>query len=123
MTLVDTSVWVAHLRGDDPGLAARLDAVEVYAHPFVTGELACGRLARRDEVLTLLDRLPQAPRADDAEVRTLLELRGLHGRGIGWVDAHLLASALLAAAPLWTLDRRLHEVAAALGVAARPRAA
>lgn len=123
MIVVDTSVWVAHLRGDDLGLAPRLDAVEVLGHPFVTGELACGSLKDRPAVLALLDRLPPAPEAYDAEVRELIERRRLHGRGVGWVDAHLLASALLADAPLWTLDRRLRDVAEALGIADRPPSA
>ena len=120
MIVADASVWVAHLRGDDLGLMPRLDAVEVFGHPFVTGELACGSLKDRPAVLALLDRLPAAPKASDAEVRELIERRHLHGRGVGWVDAHLLASALLADAALWTLDRRLRDVAHTLGVADRP---
>ena len=119
MIVVDTSVWVAHLRGDDLGLMPRLDAVEVFGHPFVTGELACGSLKDRPAVLALLDRLPPAPTATDAEVRELIERRRLYGRDVGWVDAHLLASALLADAALWTLDRRLRDAARALGVGGR----
>ena len=84
-------------------------------HPFVAGEIACGSLRNRQEVLDRLDALPRAPEATDVEVRTLLELHALFGRGIGWVDAHLIASALLANVPLWTLDRRLQAAADAAG--------
>ena len=115
MTLVDTSVWVEHLRYDHPRLRNRLEQGAVSVHPFVAGEIACGSLQNRREVLDRLDALPRAPQATDAEVRTLLERRALHGRGIGWVDAHLIASALLANAPFWTLDRRLRAAADAAG--------
>lgn len=88
----------------------------VLCHPFVIGELACGTLRRRDEVLSLLSALPQAPLASHDEALLLLERRGLAGRGIGWIDLHLLASAMLGNARLWTLDRRLGAVAKAIGV-------
>ena len=88
-------------------------------HPFVAGEIACGSLRNRREVLDGLDALPRAPQATDVEVRTLLERHALVNRGIGWVDAHLIASALLANVPLWTLDLRLEDAAAAAGVAVR----
>jgi predicted nucleic acid-binding protein len=119
VTLVDTSVWVAHLRSGHPELRVHLEHGAVYGHPFVTGEIACGSLRNRQEVLDRFDALPQAPSATELEVRTLLERRALHGRGIGWIDAHLIASALLAKAPLWTLDRRLHAAAEAVGVVVR----
>ncbi len=116
--LVDTSVWVEHLRSGHPRLRAHLESAAVYGHPFVIGEIACGSLRDRRPVLDRLDALPQAPQATEAEVRTLLERRQLFGRGIGWIDAHLIASALLANAPLWTLDLRLHAAAVAAGVVA-----
>lgn len=89
---------------------------QVVVHPFVAGELACGRLARRQEILELLAALPQADLADPDEVLTFIERHRLMGTGIGWVDAHLLASAALSRLPLWTLDRRLKRVATGLGL-------
>ncbi|MFN2441478.1 MAG: type II toxin-antitoxin system VapC family toxin [Thermoanaerobaculia bacterium] len=120
MILVDTSVWVEHLRRGLPGLADVLDQGLVLVHPFVVGELACGNLANRREILDLLAALPVAVSATDDEVMHLLEERRLTGRGIGWVDAHLLASALLSDAALWTRDRRLAETAMHLGIEFRP---
>ena len=120
MILVDTSVWVEHLRRGLPALAEVLDQGLVLVHPFVVGELACGNLENRREILDLLAALPVAVGATDDEVLHLLEERRLMGRGIGWVDAHLLASALLSEAPLWTRDRRLAEAALHLGIEFRP---
>lgn len=118
MILVDTSVWVDHLRVASRGLGTLLDEGDVLCHPFVIGELACGNLANRAEVLRLLAALPQAPRAADAEVLAFVEGRRLEGRGLGYIDVHLLAAALLAGSvPLWTLDRRLASAARELGVA------
>jgi predicted nucleic acid-binding protein len=110
--IVDTSVWIDHLREGDAALATALDAEEVRMHPFVLGELACGSLRFRRRVLDLLSRLPAPPVATDAEALEFIELRRLMGRGIGYVDVHLLASAALSgSARLWTRDRRLAEVA------------
>jgi len=114
--LVDTSVWVDHLRSGNHTLAKRLEAGLVRCHPFVIGEIACGRLSDRAEVLSLLDGLPRAPWADHDEVMTFVEHAGLAGSGIGWIDAHLLASACLAGIGLWTLDRKLSLVATELGI-------
>jgi predicted nucleic acid-binding protein len=117
--LVDTSVWINHLRAADERLAALLDAREVLGHPFVTGEVALGNLPRRDVVLSELCDLPLAAVATDAEVLDLIERQALFGRGIGYVDAHLLAAVRLTAdCRLWTGDRRLRAVAAELGLAA-----
>lgn len=119
MILVDTSVWINHLRTADERLAALLDAREVLGHPFVTGEIALGNLPRRDVVLSELRDLPQATLTTDEEVLDLIERQALFGRGIGYVDAHLLAAVRLTAnAKLWTRDRRLQTVAAELGLAA-----
>jgi predicted nucleic acid-binding protein len=116
--LVDTSVWVEHLRAGNATLVAELGAGRVLAHPFVIGELACGNLRNRHEVLDLLGRLPAVPAATHAEALGFLERRALMGRGIGFIDVHLLASAALATpARLWTRDRRLAAVAAELGLA------
>lgn len=115
MILVDTSVWVDHLRSNDAALAAELREGRVLTHPFVIGELACGHLKNRHEVLDLLGSLPAAPTATHEEAMEFLERRGLMGRGIGFVDVHLLASAALASlARLWTRDRRLAKVASEL---------
>ena len=116
MILVDTSVWVDHLRAGDPALAGLLETGRVLAHPFVIGELALGNLRQR-QLLRWLHDLPAAPTAADAEVLSFIERRALAGSGIGYVDAHLLASAQLGAAALWTRDTRLSAVAERLGLA------
>lgn len=115
--LVDTSVWIDHLRHGDAELAASLQAGGVGVHPFVVGELACGNLRARAEVLSLLQALPPMPVASDKEVLYFIDQHALMGRGIGYVDAHLLASARLGGAQLWTRDKRLHAIAAELGLA------
>jgi predicted nucleic acid-binding protein len=115
--LVDTSVWIDHLRSGLPELASLLERGQVLYHPFVRGELACGNLRDRGEVLELLGRLPAAPVASDDEALAFIERRGLMGRGIGYVDVHLLAAvALSGTARLWTRDRRLENVAGELGL-------
>ena len=110
MILVDTSVWVEHLRHGLPRLATLLQAGEVLIHPWVIGELACGNLRNRQQVLELLLGLPMATVASDTEVLLLIERELLMGRGIGYIDAHLLASARLSHCRLWTQDRRLAAV-------------
>lgn len=122
MILVDTSVWVDHLRRGNTRLIASLGDGEVVCHPFVVGELACGSLANRDEILDHLRALPQADTVRDDEVLQLIEARRLFGKGLGWVDVHLLTSASIAGCRLWTLDKSLHTAAAQLGVAAEPAA-
>ena len=115
--LVDTSVWVDHLRGRNATLVDLLAAAQVWTHPFVIGELACGNLAKRNEVLSLLAALPQVPVTDHDEVLAFVADRSLMGSGLGWIDMHLLASAALAAVPFWTLDKRLSAAARKLGLA------
>jgi len=123
MILVDTSVWVDHLRDGTPALAAALEQGRVLTHPFVLGELACGNLKNRGEVLQLLGELPAAPMATDPEALDFIERRALMGRGIGYVDVHLLASVALAGtAQLWTRDKRLAAVAADLELACAEQA-
>ena len=114
--IVDTSIWVKHFRTGERALAERLELGVVLLHPFVIGELACGNLRNRMEILTSLDSLPKPILANHDEALGLVERERLHGRGIGWVDVHLLASARLSWSPIWTLDRRLNEAAISLGV-------
>jgi predicted nucleic acid-binding protein len=114
--LVDTSVWIDHLRRANVRLGALLHGGQVVVHPFVVGELALGNVRRRAAVLGLLANMPRAPVATDAEVLTFIERRDLIGKGIGLVDAHLLASAVLAGVALWTFDKRLGDVATMLRI-------
>jgi predicted nucleic acid-binding protein len=116
--LVDTSIWVDHLRAGNPALRRLLDSSLVLAHSFVTGELALGNLRHRARVLGALHALPQASVAADREVLHFIEQQALYGLGIGYVDAHLLAAVRLTpGATLWTRDKRLHTVAVRLGLA------
>lgn len=118
MILVDTSIWVDHVRIGDPQLVALLEDGLVMAHPWVTGELALGYLSRRGEILRLLHNLPQATVATDVEVLTLIDNQHLVGSGLGYVDAHLLAATMMTTrSRLWTRDKRLAAVAAQHGLA------
>lgn len=124
MILVDTSVWVDHLRRGDAQLVDLLERSNVIMHPFVVGEIACGSLRDRSSILDLLQDLPAAAVAEGGEVLGFVERRVLHGKGIGYIDVHLLASvALTAGAKLWTRDRKLRAVANALGCAFQDTAA
>jgi hypothetical protein len=114
--LVDTSVWIQHLRAGSDPLKTLLDEGLVFCHPFVIGELACGQMRNRETILQLLSALPQVLVADHGEALELLERYALFGRGVGWIDVHLLAAALLSGVRLWTLDKRLMRIAAELGV-------
>ncbi len=116
MILVDTSVWVAHLRDGDTGLETLLSEEKVACHPFIIGELACGNLKNRHEILTLLGTLPAAVEAEHEEVLQLIEDRSLMGKGLGYIDIHLLASAILGDYRLWTLDKKLNDVSSKLGL-------
>ena len=110
MILVDTSVWVDHLRSGTIGLDTLLNNGQVICHPFIIGELACGYLKNRTEILTLLQELPMAIRADDEELLRFIDDYMLMGKGLGYIDIHLLMSAMLSKIPLWTIDKRLHEI-------------
>ncbi len=116
MILVDTSVWVAHLRDGTIGLETLLDEGKVACHPFIIGELACGNLKNRHEILSLLETIPAAIQAEHEEVLHLISSHSLIGKGLGYIDMHLLASAILTHVPLWTLDKKLNEVSSELGV-------
>ena len=123
MVLVDTSVWIDHLRKGDAALTAALEAGQVLMHPFVLGELACGNLNNRAGLLALLRDLPSAPVATDTEALGFLDRHALMGRGIGYLDVHLLASATLASpARMWTRDKRLATVAGHLNLTYQPQA-
>lgn len=123
MILVDTSVWVDHLRRGDARLVDLLERSVVIMHPFVIGEIACGSLNDRVSILELLQDLPAAAVAEGDEVLRFIERHVLHGKGIGYVDVHLLASlALTEGAKIWTRDKRLRLVAEMLGCAYRDTA-
>lgn len=119
MILVDTSVWVDHFRNGDTMLTKLLERGAALIHPFVIGELALGNLRQRKLVLRMLSRLPNASVATDAEVLRFIDRYSLFGRGVGYVDAHLLAATKLTpGTQFWTFDRRVNDVAVDLGVAA-----
>ena len=119
MLLVDTSVWVDHFRHGVSLLDNLLTSGQVATHPFVIGELACGNLANRAEILELLTSLPSLKMASHAEALHLIQAHSLQGTGIGWIDVHLLASALLSRTPIWSRDKPLHKAAEKLGIAGR----
>ena len=116
MTLVDTTVWVHHLRSGNRTLVSLLESAEVLTHPFVIGELACGHIRNRREILALLDVLPGAVVAGHEDALAFVEAGRLSGKGIGWIDVHLLASARLSNARLLTMDKPLLRAAALAGV-------
>ena len=117
MILVDTSVWVDHLRRPNAPLVAWLELGEVSCHPFVVGEIGLGSLKHRARVLSLLAELPMARTVRHEDAMALVQERALSGVGLGWVDVHLLASAFVEGWGLWTIDRQLHRVADRLGIA------
>ena len=120
MILVDSSVWIDHLRRSDATLSSLLGGGRVLTHPFIIGELAMGSLRQRDVILSALRDLQQAVAATDGEVFAFIDRHALFGLCIGYIDAHLLAAACLTPhASLWTRDKRLHDVAERLGLAAR----
>ncbi|MDX2072979.1 MAG: PIN domain-containing protein [Alphaproteobacteria bacterium] len=112
MILVDTCIWVNHLRSAYGPMQRLLDAEGVAVHPYITGELAIGNLKQRSLILTALAQLPQIMPVLDEEVLLFIEKNSLHGKGLSYVDAHLLASARLSSCLLWTEDKKLKEVAA-----------
>jgi predicted nucleic acid-binding protein len=115
MVLVDTSVWVRHLRQGEPYLGLLLNNGEVMCHPFVVGELACGNIGNRIEILSLLQTLPLVTEAKHEEVLLFIDQNHLMGKGLGYIDVHLCASAVLTGVPMWTYDRRLNEINEGLG--------
>jgi predicted nucleic acid-binding protein len=115
--LVDTSIWIEHFRRSHRALLDALERGDAECHDFVLGELACGTLPHREEVLVLMRTLPRIAAVTQDETMALVAERRLWGRGLGWVDVSLLAATLVARAQIWTLDRRLRKVAHDLGVA------
>jgi predicted nucleic acid-binding protein len=117
MILVDTSIWIDHLRRHDENLSKLLNQGRVCVHPFVIGELALGNLRDRDTILDALLNLPQTPVATEGEVLQFIQKNSLYGMGIGYIDAHLLAATrLIPGASLWTRDKRLLAAATRLGL-------
>lgn len=116
MILADTSVWIDHFRKGNKKLVTLLNEGQVSCHPFIVGELACGNIKNRDEILSLLAALPGVPVAEHEEVIHFISRHKLHGKGIGLIDAHLLASTLLSSSKLWTLDKALASMAKTLKI-------
>jgi len=116
MVLVDTSVWVTHLKQGSPRLQTLLLDDSVVCHPFIIGELACGKIKNRAEVLSLLQAIPKLEVVEHEELLLFIERNGLMSMGLGLVDVHLLAAAVLAEVSLWTLDKRLKQASAKLDI-------
>ena len=116
MVLVDTNIWINHFRKTEPGLVALLNSGSVVCHPFIIGELAAGNLKNRAEILSLFQAMPSAPMIEPEEYLEFVEVRNLMGKGLSFVDIHLLASAVLSGVPFWTGDKRLSKAANELGV-------
>jgi predicted nucleic acid-binding protein len=120
MVLVDTSVWVRYLRDGDPDLKRLLNDGQVMCHPHIVGELACGNMKNRREILSLVQVLPQATLAQHEEILRFIELNHLMGKGLGYIDVHLSASALLTRVPMWSYDKGLNKVNESLGIGYDP---
>lgn len=110
MVLVDTSVWVTHLRETHTGLVKLLNDGEAACHPFIMGELACGNLENRTIILSLLEALPMAAAVEHEEALSFIKGHNLMGKGLGYIDIHILASAVLSRTPVWTLDKKMEQV-------------
>jgi len=117
MVLVDTSIWISHLREGNARLKTLLEKAEVVCHPFIIGELACGNIKNRTKILSSLHALPAVVVAKHEEVLYLIESHHLMASGLGLIDVHLVASALLARAPLWTADKHLRAASTELNIA------
>ncbi|MGA2170339.1 MAG: type II toxin-antitoxin system VapC family toxin [Terracidiphilus sp.] len=119
MILADTTIWIDHFRAENPEMRSQLEKRNISIHPFIVAELALGSLRDRVRTLAWLDFLPRVRVAQIREVRDMIEMRSLYSRGIGLTDAHLIASCLIHPSTLlWTYDKRLSDVAQALGIAA-----
>jgi len=116
MVLVDTSVWVSHLRKGNSNLKRLLNDGYVVCHTFIVGELACGNLKNRSEILSLLQALPMSIQAEHDEVMKLIENNQLMGKGLGYIDVHLLAAASLTEVLIWTIDKKLDDISQKMGL-------
>ena len=116
MVLVDTSVWVSHLRDGNAELANLLNDGRVLCHPLIVGELACGNLKDRAVILSFLQLLPMSIEAEHDEVLSFIENNRLMGKGLSYVDVDLITSAVLTGVPIWTLDKKLAQAADSLYV-------
>lgn len=116
LVLADTSIWVKHFREGQKHFYSLLDEGLIACHPFIIGELACGNLKNRSEILPLLEALPKVDVLEHNEVMAFIESRKLMGIGIGYIDTHLLGSSLLSNIPLWTFDKSLVKAAMSLGI-------
>ncbi|MBN1832859.1 MAG: PIN domain-containing protein [Deltaproteobacteria bacterium] len=114
--LVDTSIWIKHLREGEKRLAQLLEQGLVACHPFIIGELACGGMKNRHEIMSLLNDLPTTEILDNDDIMEFIEYRKMMNKGIGYIDVHLLASALISETPLWTFDKALEKVAKRLSI-------
>jgi predicted nucleic acid-binding protein len=116
MVLADTSVWISHLRENNNNLEFLLNEGIVVCHPFIIDELASGNLKNRQEILSLLRELPEVEMAEHDEILQFIEKNNLMGKGLGLIDIHLLASAVLTSIPLWTNDKKLKQISAEMKV-------
>ena len=116
MVLVDTSVWIDHFRNNNDQLVELLNDGEIFCHPFIIGELACGNLRNRKEIISSLEALPQSFQVEHDEVMLFIEKNKIMGKGLGYIDMTLLASSLVTNIPIWTLDKRLNSIAQKLDV-------
>jgi len=116
LVLVDTSIWVSHLRAGNEKLIALLNNGDVMCHPFIVGELACGNIKNRTTILSLLQLLPMVVQVENEEVLQFIEANNLMGKGLGYVDIHLSASAVLSGVPIWTLDKSLANIIEKLNI-------
>ena len=117
MVLVDTSVWIEYFRKGHTRLEDLLNNTDAAIHPFIIGELACGTIKNREEILNLLQTLDSSPEISLQEMLRFIEMNKLQGKGIGFIDVHLLASSLLSDFKLWTNDKKLHSIAQRMGIA------
>ena len=116
MILVDTSVWVSHLRHGNSRLQKLLEESRVASHPFIIGELACGNIRNRTEIISLMQSLPMLDAVEHEELLLFIEHNKMMGTGLGFVDVHLLAAAMLAGIPLWTQDKKLKKACSRLSI-------
>jgi predicted nucleic acid-binding protein len=116
MVLVDTSVWVSHLRHGNPKLQEMLQEGKVVSHPFIIGELTCGKISNRVEIISLMQSLPMLDIVEHEELLLFIEHNKMMGTGLGFVDVHLMAAAILAGIPLWTQDKKLRQACSRLSI-------